>query len=74
MSISAPEAHHAHLPENIIRGAEDYVDVPADLGGSGAELPVGDQTADVALRALEVEQGNSASDSQSRDVISEPDL
>jgi hypothetical protein len=74
MSISAPEAHHVHLPENIIRGAEDYVDVPADLGSSGAELPVGDQTGDVALRAMQVEQGNSSPDSPSRDIISEPDL
>jgi hypothetical protein len=74
MSISAPEAHHTHLPENVIRGAEDYADELADLSGSNTNLSVGDQTADVALRALEVEQGNAADKSRPNDAVPEPDL
>lgn len=59
MSISAPEAHHTHLPDKVIRGAEDYVDGLADLGSiMPNELPAIEQTTEAAFRVVAAERNN----------------
>lgn len=50
MSISAPEAHHTHLPDKINHRADDYSDGSADIDILDAA------DADATFRALEAER------------------
>lgn len=52
MSISAPEAHHTHLPDKVNHAAGDYADDHADID-------VLDTKADAATQALEAERNES---------------
>ena len=50
MSISAPEAHHTHLPDKVADGADRYASAHADT-----EI-LGDDAVDAAISAIEAER------------------
>lgn len=50
MSISAPEAHHVHLPDKLNDGADRYADTSADVA------ILEDKEVDATIRALEAER------------------
>ncbi len=50
MSISAPEAHHVHLPDKAVDGADRYADAPADID------VLSEDKIDATLAAIEAER------------------
>ncbi|HKX23842.1 MAG TPA: hypothetical protein VJM46_01270 [Candidatus Saccharimonadales bacterium] len=50
MSISAPEAHHTHLPDKVVDGADRYADEHANIA------TLGNDEVDATIQALEAER------------------